>query len=189
MPFSDPEKYGKHRFSPRIIIYPLVLLAAVWFMNKQQKIIEATKRQNENTQPPLQRMAVVPTTDSGELKPAGLGNPAAVEAKPFLLLINQGELEEQPWVQELRDARKGTCNIVLMNVKEDMGALEFFKLDTTPASAPTKSAASRVLSASLKSTPSLTKSSKKMNREESLLQNRTHHVKPCKPPRTNISIR
>ena len=68
MPFSDPEKYGKHRFSPRIIIYPLVLLAAVWFMNKQQKIIEATKRQNENTQPPLQRMAVVPTTDSGELK-------------------------------------------------------------------------------------------------------------------------
>ena len=78
MPFSDPEKYGKHRFSPRIIIYPLVLLAAVWFMNKQQKIIEATKRQNENTQPPLQRMAVVPTTDSGELKPAGLGNPAAI---------------------------------------------------------------------------------------------------------------
>ena len=50
-----------------------------------------------------------------------------------LLLINQGELEEQTWVQELRDARKGTCNIVLMNVKDDMGALEFFKLDTTPA--------------------------------------------------------
>lgn len=133
MPFSDPEKYGKHRFSPRIIIYPLVLLAAVWFMNKQQKIIEATKRQNENSQPPLQRMAVVPTTDSGELKPAGLGNPSAVEAKPFLLLVNQGELEEQPWIQELRDARKETCNIVLMNVKEDLGALEFFKLDTTPA--------------------------------------------------------
>ena len=157
MPFSDPEKYGKHRFSPRIIIYPLVLLAAVWFMNKQQKIIEATKRQNENTQPPLQRMAVVPTTDSGELKPAGLGNPTAVEAKPFLLLINQGELERLP--------------------------------PPSSASAPMKSAASRVLSASPKSTPSLTKSSKKTNREKSLLQNRTHHVKPCKPPRTNISIR
>ena len=46
MPFSDPEKYGKHRFSPRIIIYPLVLLAAVWFMNKQQKIIQAAKQQH-----------------------------------------------------------------------------------------------------------------------------------------------
>lgn len=78
-------------------------------------------------------MAVVPTTDSGELKPAGLGNPAAVEAKPFLLLVHKGELDEQPWLEELRNARKGTCNIVLMNVKEDMGALEFFKLDTTPA--------------------------------------------------------
>jgi len=132
MPFSDPEKYGKHRFSPRIIIYPLVLLAAVWFMNKQQKIIEATKRQQNNGQPPLQKMAVVPTTDSGELKPAGIGNPVA-EARPFLLLISQGELDEQPWLEELRNARKGQCNIVLMNVKEDMGALEFFKLESTPA--------------------------------------------------------
>ena len=132
MPFSDPEKYGKHRFSPRIIIYPLVLLAAVWFMNKQQKIIQAAKQQQDNDQPPLQKMAVVPTTDSGELKPAGLGNPTA-EVQPFLLLISQGELDEQPWLQELRDARKGQCNIVLMNVKKDMGALEFFKLETTPA--------------------------------------------------------
>ena len=133
MPFSDPEKYGKHRFSPRIIIYPLVLLAAVWFMNKQQKIIQAAKQQQDNGQPPLQKMAVVPTTDSGELKPAGLGNPAAVEAKPFLLLVHKGELDEQPWVEELRNAHKGKCNIVLMNVKEDMGALEFFKLETIPA--------------------------------------------------------
>ena len=133
MPFSDPEKYGRRRFSPRIIIYPLVLLAAVWFMNKQQKIIQAAKQQQRNEQPPLQKMAVVPTTDSGELKPAGLGNPAAVEAKPFLLLISQGKLDEQPWLEELRNARKGKCNIVLMNVKEDMGALEFFKLETTPA--------------------------------------------------------
>ena len=133
MPFSDPEKYGKHRFSPRIIIYPLVLLAAVWFMNKQQKIIQAAKQQQGNGQPPLQKMAVVPTTDSGELKPAGLGNPAAVEAKPFLLLVHKGELDDQPWLEELRNERKGKCNIVLMNVKEDMGALEFFKLETTPA--------------------------------------------------------
>ena len=133
MPFSDPEKYGKHRFSPRIIIYPLVLLAAVWFMNKQQKIIQAAKQQQDNGQPQLQKMAVIPTTDSGELKPAGLGNPAAVEAKPFLLLVHKGELDEQPWVEELRNAHKGKCNIVLMNVKEDMGALEFFKLETTPA--------------------------------------------------------
>ena len=133
MPFSDPEKYGKHRFSPRIIIYPLVLLAAVWFMNKQQKIIQAAKQQQGNGQPPLQKMAVVPTTDSSELKPAGLGNPAAVEAKPFLLLVHKGELDNQPWLEELRNERKGKCNIVLMNVKEDMGALEFFKLETTPA--------------------------------------------------------
>ena len=102
-------------------------------MNKQQKIIQAAKQQQDNGQPPLQKMAVVPTTDSGELKPAGLGNPAAVEAKPFLLLIHKGELDEQPWVEELRNARKGKCNIVLMNVKEDMGALEFFKLEATPA--------------------------------------------------------
>ena len=133
MPFSDPEKYGKHRFSPRIIIYPLVLLVAVWFMNRQQKIIQAAKQQQDNEQPPLQKMAVVPTTDSGELKPAGLGNPTVVEAKPFLLLVHKGELDEQPWLDELRNDRKGKCNIVLMNVKEDMSALEFFKLETTPA--------------------------------------------------------
>ena len=130
MPFTDPEKYGKRRFSPRIVIYPLVLLLAVWFMNKQQKIIQAAKEQRNEK--PLQKMAVIPVTDSGELKPAGIGNPSA-EAKPFLLLVNQGELDEQTWVAELRESRKEQCNIVLMNVKEDMGALEFFKLDKTPA--------------------------------------------------------
>lgn len=130
MPFSDPEKYGRHRFSPRIIIYPLVLLAAVWFMHKQQKIIEATKKQRKDQ--PLQKMAVIPVTDSGELKPAGIGNPPS-EAKPFLLLVTRGELDDQPWVEELRTARKDQCNIILMNVQKDEGALEFFKLATTPA--------------------------------------------------------
>ncbi|MBP5670924.1 MAG: hypothetical protein J6X49_00915 [Victivallales bacterium] len=130
MPFSDPEQYGKRRFSPRIIIYPLVLLAAVWFMHKQQKIIEATKEQRKTQ--PVQKMAVIPVTDSGELKPAGIGNPSA-EAKPFLLLVTRGELDGQPWVEELRTARKDQCNIILMNVQKDEGALEFFKLTTTPA--------------------------------------------------------
>ena len=99
MPFTDPEKYAKRRFSPRIIIYPLVLLAAVWFMHKQQKIIEAAKEQRKEQ--PLQKMAVIPVTESGELKPAGLRNPST-EAQPFLLLVSRGELDDLPWGEERR---------------------------------------------------------------------------------------
>lgn len=113
------------RLTPRIIIYPLVILMTVFFLNKYQKAIKTETK------------AKPKATEVNHIKPGEAPAPELAsqseEIKPYLLVITKGELEGQTWLQEIKDEKKDLCNFVVIDVSQDQGAMEFFKLESTPA--------------------------------------------------------
>lgn len=114
------------RLSPRMVIYPVVIVVICLFMSRNQELSKQAQRQAEREQ-----QAEKLSTMLDASKPAAL---VAREAPVFpqLIFYHQGDLQETELVTRLRDRHYRECTIQPVDLRTDERLRQKFAQMKTP---------------------------------------------------------
>lgn len=119
-----PRKSVFKNISPRVIIYPIVVIVIVVFMTKNKQLAEKAQQDKQ-----LEQQTVIKVLDP--MKPAQLA-PANAPAFPQLIFYHENNIQNQEIIDRLRDKYYKTCTVQPVDISNNPSLKQRFNSTPTP---------------------------------------------------------
>ncbi|MBP5638939.1 MAG: hypothetical protein J6X55_05655 [Victivallales bacterium] len=123
--FRDREhKSFLSRLSPRVIIYPIIVLIIVMFMAKHKELAKQAEQEQKQ-----EKLAPLPKLDP--LKPAALA-PADAPLFPQRVFYHEHNLDNMEMVEKLHEKHHKSCTVIAVDISDKPTIKKKFDSQKTP---------------------------------------------------------